>query len=487
MASHAVHTTAHPTFAAPILIMLTRQSARLSKTRSLLLVLASLLFAGHRHLAQSAELRGNPSNYRAMLGALKAGDTLTLAPGVYREGLPLHNIKGTPDHPIRIAGPAAGPPAEFFGREGHNTVSLSNTAHVHIGRLVLNGDNLEVDAVKAEGHKACTSVHHIVLEDLLIIGHGADQQVVGIASFCAAWNWIIRRNIIVGAGTGLYLGNPNGSAPFAGGLIEQNLMVDTLGYNLQIKHQLERPAGIGLPAQPTRTVIRHNLFTKANNATTGVHARPNLLLGHLPRQGAGSSDLYEVTHNLFFCNPGESLLQAEGSLSIARNILVNPAGDAISIQPHNDIPKSVDVQQNFVAASGKGISISEAPSNYTQSVTGNWIYSPAGATGGKQSDNQVAPFNLAERSLARWLGSARDAASRSNEFAPLMDVAQRMCASRKDENQEQPSRLPEALRTHPVCQIVMQLSAAMHKPNVPASASETVSVEHRDTERCSWK
>ncbi len=410
---------------------------------------------------------------------------LTLEAGVYRQGLPLHNIKGTADHPIRIAGPANGPPAEFLGREGHNTVSLSNAAHLHIGRLVLNGDNLEVGAVKAEGHKSCLSVHHMVLEDLLIIGHGADQQIVGIGSFCPAWNWIIRRNIIIGAGTGLYLGNSDGSAPFVGGLIEQNLIIDTVGYNLQIKHQLERPDGIGMPTLQTRTVVRHNLFTKANNASTGTHARPNLLLGHFPRQGAGSNDTYEVTNNLFFCNPKESLLQAEGRLSIARNIFVNPAGDAISIQPHNDIPKNVDVQQNFVAASGKGVSISDATSNFIQSVTGNWIYAPVAATGGKQSDNQVAPFNLAEPALARWLGLGRDAASRINEFAPLIEVAHRVCASRKEDNQAPPSRLPGALRNHPMCQIVMQLSAAMNKPNVPAStAASSVPWE---SERCLWK
>ena len=259
-------------------------------------------------------------------------------------------------------------------------------------------------------------------------------------------------------------------------MIEQNLFIDTLGYNVQIKHQLERPAGIGMPAQATRTVLRHNLFTKANNASTGTHARPNLLLGHFPRQGAGSNDTYEVTHNLFVCNPRESLLQAEGNLSIARNIFVNPVGDAISIQPHHDIPKNVDIRQNFVAASGKGVSIPEAPSSYTQSVTANWIYAPAAATGGKQSDNQIAPFNLAEPALARWLGLGRDTASRIHEFAPLIEVAHRVCVNRKEDN---------ALRDHPMCQIVTQLSAAINKRTV--SAATAASAAHWDADRCEWK
>ena len=435
-----------------------------------MLLLAALFFASQAHHAQSAELRGNPSNYRTLLKDIKPGDTLSLASGVYREGLPLHGIKGTPDRPIRIAGPAVGPPAEFLARAGHNTVSLSNTAHVHIGRLVLNGDNLEADAVKAEGHKSCLSVHHMVLEDLLIVGHGVDQQIVGISSFCPAWNWIIRRNIIVATGTGLYLGNSDGSAPFVGGLIEQNLVVDTLGYNLQIKHQLDRPAGIGMPAQRTRTIVRHNLFTKAHNASSGANARPNMLAGHFPRQGAGSEDHYEISHNLFFCSPGESLLQAEGNLTVARNIFINPDGDAINIRPHNDVPKTVEVRQNFVAASGKGISVSEAPSSYTQytqRVTGNWIFSPAAVTGGTQSGNQVAPFPLAGPSLPQWLDGARDSDVGRSEFAPLLEIANRVCAPRADEKRRYPASIADALRNHPMCQIVKQLSTEAHKAGAP--------------------
>ncbi len=459
-------------------------SARLAQFACVMCSIAGVFFATNFQQVLAADLRGNPANYRAMLGALKPGDTLTLAPRIYREGLSLHNLKGTPEHPIRIAGPVAGLPAEFLGREGHNTVSLSNTAHLHISGLVLNGDNLAVDAVKAEGHKSCVSVHHIVLEDLLIIGHGVDQQILGIGSFCPAWTWIIRRNIIVGAGTGLYLGNSDGSAPFVGGLIEQNLIVDTLGYNLQIKHQKDRPAVTGMPTRQTRTVIRHNLLSKANGASTAASARPNLLLGHFPRQGAGSNDAYEVTNNLFFCNPSEALLQAEGNLSIARNIFVNPEGDAIVIRPHNDVPKNVEVLQNFVAASGNSISLPEATSNYTQLITGNWIYSPATATGGKQSGNQVSPFNLAQPSLTRWLGAGRDAATHnSNEFAPLLEVALRACARRKDENHHQSAWQPDALRNHPVCQIVTQFSAALNKTNAFAAAVESV----RPADRCAWK
>ena len=47
---------------------------------------------------------------------------------------------------------------------------------------------------------------------------------------------------------------------------EHNLIVDTLGYNLQIKHQLPRPALPGMPSEKSVTIIRHNVFSKAHGA-----------------------------------------------------------------------------------------------------------------------------------------------------------------------------------------------------------------------------
>ena len=104
---------------------------------------------------------------------------------------------------------------------------------------------MPVDAVKSE--RPARYAHHITLENLLIRGHGNNQQTVGISTKCPAWNWVIRHNTIIGAGTGMYLGDSDGSAPFVAGVIEQNLIVDTIGYNLQIKHQRPRPDVAGMP------------------------------------------------------------------------------------------------------------------------------------------------------------------------------------------------------------------------------------------------
>src|SRR5262249_150356 len=141
--------------------------------------------------------------------------------------------------------------------------------------------------------------HHITLDGLTIFGYGANQQKVGISTKCPAWGWVIRNNVIKGSGTGMYLGNSDGSAPFVAGLIEHNLIMDTIGYNLQIKHQRQRPIISGMPEDRSVTIIRHNVFSKSNNSSREKLARPNLLVGHWPPDGAGMEDSYAIYGNFF--------------------------------------------------------------------------------------------------------------------------------------------------------------------------------------------
>ncbi len=199
---------------------------------------------------------------------------------------------------------AAAPPAVFTARPCCNTVSITDSSYLEIRNLELDGLGLDgVDAVKAEGPSGDANfAHHITIENLYIHGHDTGQQTVGISTKCPAWDWVIRRNVIASAGTGMYLGNSDGSAPFVNGLVEGNLVVDTIGYNVQIKHQNNRPALPGMPASGT-TIVRHNVFSKANNASTGVDARPNLLVGHWPLSGPGQDDVYLIYGNFFWANP----------------------------------------------------------------------------------------------------------------------------------------------------------------------------------------
>lgn len=354
-----------------------------------------------------ADFLAHPETYRTMIGQLQAGDRLQLAPGVYRAGLPLHGLTGEANRPITIEAADPGARPRFVARPGHNTVSLVDVRHLIVRDLELDGDNVAVDALKAEGHSRYAD--HVTLERLYIHDHAASQQHVGISTKCPALGWIIRDVRIERVGTGLYLGDSDGRAAFVGGLIEGNHVSQTLGYNLQIKHQIARPSGI---AGRHDTVIRFNVFSK-HGSRPGPLARPNVLLGHGPLSGAGADDRFLVYGNLMLDNPTEALVQAEGRVALYDNVLLNAAGDALHIQPHNDAPRDIDIFSNTVLAAGAGIRVRRGASNaYRQLVIGNLVAARTSLQGGDARDNVVLPYHAA------WLES------------PLAELAPRMLAGR---------------------------------------------------------
>lgn len=363
-------------------------------------------------VALAAEYRAGPEDYRAHLNRLQAGDRLLLAPGEYTRGLPLNGLEGTAEAPIVIEGPAEGPRARFLARRGANTVSLVNVRHVVIRNLELDGQNLPVDAVKAEGH--ARYAHYVTLENLHIHDHNASQQNVGISTKAPAHGWVVRGNRIERVGTGMYFGNSDGSAPFVAGLIEHNTVRDTLGYNLQIKHQRPRPEGMPGAGQRHDTVIRRNLFDKSAGGSTGPMARPNVLVGHWPLTGDGAEDRYLVYANLFWQNPTEALFQGEGNVALYNNLFVNHHGSAVRIQPHNDVPRHVDVLNNLIIARDTGISLRTRPEQEPPRarVQGNWVYASEAILGVQGTGNITGAASDAGRLLN---GPATEAST----FSPL--------------------------------------------------------------------
>jgi hypothetical protein len=319
------------------------------------------------------------------------GDTLQLAAGTYLSGLTISGMNGLPGAPIEIRGPLTGTPATFNGRSCCNTVSLSNSSYITIRNLTLDGKNLAVDGVKAEG--TSQFVHHVVLENLTIVNHGNNQQIVGINTKCPTWNWVIRRCTIIGAGTGIYLGDSNGTQPFVAGIIEDNLVRDTIGYNMEIKHQINRPALAGMPTD-AKTVIRRNVWSKAAGASTGGNARPCVLVGHWPTSGAGTNDYYEIYQNFFWQNQAttETLFQGEGNVALYNNLFVNDQGAAIVIQPQNDVPKTIRIFNNTVVAKTTGIALSGGAPGYTQEITGNAVFASPAINGGTQQANATGTY-----------------------------------------------------------------------------------------------
>lgn len=367
--------------------------------------LAGFLWACLACPVQAADFQARPEDYRAYLSRLAPGDRLLLRGGDYGRGLPLQNLEGRADAPIVIEGPRDGPGARFIARPGANTVSLANVRHVILRHLELDGRNLPVDAVKAEGH--ARYAHHVTLENLHIHDHAASQQSVGISSKCPAFGWVVRGNRIERVGTGMYFGDSDGSDPFVAGLIENNHVSDTLGYSLQIKHQKSRPADLPEAEARHDTIIRRNVFAKESRTPTPpggqTNARPNVLVGHFPVAGPGSEDRYLIHANLFWQNPGEALFQGEGNLALYNNVFVNRHGPAVRIQPHNDIPRQVEVFHNTVLARGEGVALRqrEGAPEFSQRVVGNIVFAARPLLGGEQGDNVTGGLDAAERHLAK--------------------------------------------------------------------------------------
>lgn len=338
--------------------------------------------------ARARVISATPATYRGFLAGLAPGDTLALAAGTYTEDLVLRDLAGTPEAPIVITGTPDGTAAIFRARACCNTVSITRCAYVIVRCLWLDGDGVAVDAVKGEGTTG-NWAHHITLEQLTITGYGSDQQNCGISTKCHAWDWTIRRSRIIGAGTGLYLGNSDGDKPFVRGVIEYNAVLDPVGYCMQIKHQSigVRDAFAGTAADG-RTIIRHNVFSKQQGASTGANARPNVLLGAFPATGAGANDLYEVYGNVFHQNPVEALLQATGNLALFNNLFVNhvdPAGfRAVYVTAQNGFrPRDIRIVHNtvWVANSAGGIRLANADPAFAQLCHANAVFATAPVTG----------------------------------------------------------------------------------------------------------
>lgn len=358
-------------------------------------LLAVLLMVGPQPV-RAATLSGNPDNYHRLLRTLKPGDNLALAPGEYLRGLRVHDLHGEPDRPIVVAGPAEGVRAVIAGHPRRNTVSIKDASHVTIRDLEIDGKGAFVDGVKCEGH--AKFAHHITLENLYIHNLARHQQSVGISTKCPAWDWVVKRNHIEGVGTGMYFGNSDGSDPFVGGVIEANDVINTIGYNLQIKHQKARPAIAGMPMDTRFTIIRRNRFVKEEGGSTEVAARPNVLVGHFPLAGPGSDDTYAIYANLFFENPNEALFQGEGNIALYSNIFFNSHANefpAVAIQPHNDIPRKVRVFFNTVVHPSKGIRVLRRENRFMddQLLVGNAVFAETPLEGGTRRDNFTASFS----------------------------------------------------------------------------------------------
>lgn len=354
---------------------------------------------------RTAVIDADPSNYETLRDSLQPGDTLRLAPGNYPL-LYLRNINGTPASWITVEGPETGAPAIVNPDPGNpfccNLIEISNSSYLAV-------KNLTIDSGGTDGIFGINSTrtnHDILIENCTFLGQGSHQQTVGISTKGTDWNWTIRGNTIVGAGTGMYLGSSTGGSPFINGVVEGNLIVDTIGYNIEIKYQNPYSLQSGMPPGPHRTIIRNNVFIKEKsqsewspNQLSG--ARPNLLVGGFPDTGANADDHYEIYGNFFYKNPDESLFQGSGRVYLHDNVFVGASDTSALFQDHDHPLKVAYVYNNTVYGGNRGISVSNSAALEAAVILGNVVFSASGISGPGQSDNVVDTMTNATNYVAQ--------------------------------------------------------------------------------------
>lgn len=359
------------------------------KTKLVSLGLVAAVLGLSAREAQAADIAATPETYKALLTSLTAGDTLRLGPGHYPR-LNITNLNGTPSAWITVTGPTSGEPAIIDADSGPccNTVEIVKSSYFALEHVTIDGKNIDGAFAISAKDGASNRVHNIRIEACDIINHSGGQQHNGISTKTPTWGWIVRGNRILDAGTGMYFGNSDGTFPFVGGIIENNLIQNTIGYNLQIKYQKPRPTVEGMPTGPSTTIIRNNVFLKSDQPSPDGD-RPNVLVGGFPETGAGSEDRYEIYGNVFAHNPRESLLQASGRVSIHDNVFVDaPSTRAILLRNH-DLPlRQALVYNNTIYGTPAGI-VFGSPAPQGDAVLGNLIFAATASQGPitNQKDN----------------------------------------------------------------------------------------------------
>ncbi|OAI50293.1 hypothetical protein AYO44_05765 [Planctomycetaceae bacterium SCGC AG-212-F19] len=363
-----------------------------------------------------AVINVNPSNYLSLVPTAKPGDTVAFAAGNYTSGLNLSGINGTAGGWITFDGSAG---ATILGTASQNTVELDNTSYLVFENFTVDSQHLN-DGIKAGGGLTNVS-HDILIKNNTIRNADSSQQTVGISTKCIAWNWTIQGNTIDGAGTGMYLGDSSGYAPFINGIIADNTVENTIGYGMQIKDQEPYALVAGMPSSGD-TVIRNNLFLNNDiQGALGQGARPNVMIGGFPASGPGATDTYQIVGNVIDNNVsgGDYLMQVTGRASIHDNIFVNDiAQGGIHVQAHYDdtgtlfSPQQIAIYDNTIYAVGTGIAGAAS-----WPVVGNLIFAnTSGAPGPSNIADSIANAGLYVKNPSTTVGSM--------DFTPLSGKCQ---------------------------------------------------------------
>ena len=173
-----------------------------------------------------------------------------------------------------------------------------------------------------------------------------------------------------------------------------------MGYGIQVKHQHGRPDNA--PNDGARaTIIRRNVIVKSRVAFVPEMARPSLLVGHFPLTGPGAHDRYLVYGNLLLDNPSESLFQGEGNIALYNNLLFNPRGEGVRIQPHNHKPREVAVFNNTIVAAALGIEIAGIEPGFARLFEHNLVFGSPPIHSEVAGENFSGQYDQARAAFAR--------------------------------------------------------------------------------------
>ena len=82
-------------------------------------------------------------------------------------------------------------------------------------------------------------------------------------------------------------------------------------------------------------------------------------------------------------------------MALYNNLFFTSTGNAINIQPHNDIPREIRVFNNTIVASGRGIRVTGGSSNATQKVIGNAVFAATPIQAADRTDNITDAYSAA--------------------------------------------------------------------------------------------
>ncbi|HYE05775.1 MAG TPA: FecR domain-containing protein [Planctomycetota bacterium] len=295
--------------------------------------------AAPRH--EPRALDADPTTLRERLAGLRAGDTLTLAPGTY-PSIQLSGLHGRDDAWITIAGPASGEPAILAASAHDNTIQIGDAHHVVIRDLRLDGGRIPGPFAISTNSSLPGPVHDIRIERCDVRDYGGWPDAAAISTKRATWNWAITDCRFTGCGTAMAMGSTAGDAPFTNGTIARNLMV------------VER-VGIFLPGHDARTAdapsasitrIHDNVIVRAPGTTA-----------ELPLAAIdGCDERVDVARNLFHGNRGgDSLMQASGDIDIHDNIFADGDGLALRIASQARPLRRARIWRNTIVATAGGI------------------------------------------------------------------------------------------------------------------------------------